>query len=61
LETVKDKLEERDEAVLNRDKIFAAVDEEPEKKRDEQEEEADLTKFKKVSFELLDIGVHYGQ
>ena len=60
METVKDKLEERDEAVLNREKIFSAAGEEPEK-RDVQEEEADLTKFKKVSFELLDIGVHYGQ
>ena len=65
LETVKDKLEQSNEAVQKREKIFA-VDELNEAKPAEGAEQHDATaenmeKFKKVSFELLDIGIFYGQ
>ena len=69
LENVKDKLEKRDEAVLKRDKIFASA-EAPESLPasdsdlvvpNEGVHSRDFNEFKKVSFELMDIGMFYGQ
>jgi hypothetical protein len=66
LELVKDKLEQVDETVVQREKVFATEDA-PEVAQLEAREEngvqiadADSGKFKKVSYELLDIGLHYG-
>ena len=58
LENVKDRLEQSNEAVLNREKIFAKEESEEEEEHDAQE---NYEKFKKVGFELLDIGIFYGQ
>ena len=66
LETVKSTIEERDQEVINRQKVFAALQQQDgqvngdEAKQDEEVKEESLDKFKKVSFELLDIGLHYG-
>jgi len=75
LETVKEKLEQRDEAVLARKKIFSHADKKDQSpaKPEEGKVEAGQTdapnavvdlpldQFKKVTFELLDIGVFYGE
>ena len=61
LETVKDKLEQSNEAVQKRDKVFAKEQEKPEEEEEEHEASENYEKFKKVSFELLDIGIFYGQ
>ena len=57
LESVKDKLESSNEAVQKREKIFAKQVEEEE----EHDEAENFEKFKKVGFELLDIGIFYGK
>lgn len=83
LETVKDTIEQRDEAVVSRNKVFSKEkapgsadskdrtsivqqDADADQKEDQasaSNEAADLPieRFKKVSYELLDIGVFYGQ
>jgi hypothetical protein len=73
LETVKDKLEQRDQAVLKREKIFAAsapAEKDSDEKSVAVSEEIvaipsspkkDFDQFKKVSLELMDIGMYYGQ
>ena len=60
LEGVKDHLEQKDQSLLERQKIFAEKQEEL-KEEKKKEGESDLDKFKKVSLELMDIGVYYGQ
>lgn len=62
LEGVKDAIEQRDEQVKNREKVFsqdqkAEANQEPEGVHDAN----DLDKFKQIGFELLDIGLFYGQ
>ena len=54
LETVKDTIESRDQKVLERSKVFA-----PEQQQEGEAAPQDLDKFKKVSYELLDIGLFY--
>jgi hypothetical protein len=78
LETVKDTIEKRDEAVVNRNKVFskdsdsaASADEKNIVHQDADADEKEgvdshravepIKKFKKVTYELLDIGVFYGQ
>lgn len=67
LEGVKDAIEKRDEEVLKREKVFSEQKkaEADKKAQDAQiekvEENHDMEKFKQVSFELLDIGIFYGQ
>ena len=53
LETVKDTLEKRDEAVAKREPVLAP-------RVEPGASQADLAKFKQVSLELLDIGIYYG-
>ena len=69
LENVKEKLEKRDQAVIGRDKIFSS-DEAPQNEPVIASDEVvpaegaqmrDFNEFKKVSFELMDIGMYYGQ
>ena len=66
LESVKDKLEQRDVDVAKRGKVFAEAGVAAPSQSDvlQEQENAeikpDFDKFKKVSFELLDIGLHYG-
>jgi hypothetical protein len=63
LEGVKTAIETRDEEVKKREKIFSQ--EEADAKKAEKpadfHDAQDIEKFKKVSFELLDIGIFYGQ
>lgn len=48
--------------MLQREKVFAQQAEERiENGEHKQEQDYDLTKFKQVGFELLDIGIYYGQ
>lgn len=73
LESVKDRLEQRDEAIIKREKIFAPAapaEKESESKPEKPSEEIvavqplqdkDFDQFKKVSLELMDIGMFYGQ
>ena len=75
LESVKERLEKRDEDILNRPKVFAVVEPSEIEQRDDDAalenpnssssevndaKPAEFDQFKKVSFELLDIGLHYG-
>jgi len=53
LVSVKDTLEKRDESVAKREKFLVA-------KVEPGESKDDIAKFKQVSFELLDIGIFYG-
>lgn len=84
LETVKDTIEQRDEAVVSRNKVFSKEnapgsadskdrtsivqqDADADQKEDQasackdEAEDLPIERFKKVSYELLDIGVFYGQ
>lgn len=63
LESVKDTIEKRDEAVLQRQHVFASPEKNdlPAVAAENAEEQLNLDKFKKVTYELLDIGVFYGQ
>lgn len=63
LEGVKEAIETRDEEVKKRDKIFSQEEIEAKKgeKPVEEHDAKDIEKFKKVSLELLDIGIFYGQ
>ena len=68
LELVKDKLEQVDETVVQREKVFAAENVAAEREAQPVAKEGDVAilaeadsdKFKKVSYELLDIGLHLG-
>jgi hypothetical protein len=53
LESVKETLEKRDEAVAHREKVLAP-------KIEPGASKEDIDKFKQVSLELLDIGIYYG-
>ena len=65
LESLKQNIEERDEAVLKREHVFSqAAQGQADKQASENAQDQDpqnLDKFKKVSYELLDIGLYYGQ
>jgi hypothetical protein len=67
LEGVKEAIEQRDEEVLQREKVFSDQKEKAEgdkKAQDAQvekpEEKHDIEKFTQVGLELLDIGIFYG-
>ena len=57
LETVKDSIENRDEEVKQRAKVFASE----EKAALVAQEEPQLEHLKAISYELLDIGLFYGE
>ena len=64
MENLKERLEKRDKAVLERQKIFANDDAKESKETDKDIQEnvskvKDLDQLKKVSQELMDIGVYY--
>ena len=70
LEMVKDKIETNDEGVLSRDKVWSkdqsvadsdAAPVEGQIIKSDGEPKAEIEKFQKVSFELLDIGLYYAE
>lgn len=66
LENIKDTIEKRDEDVLKREHVFVQSKESQDEASKQAAENAQdqepesIEKFKKVSFELLDIGLYYG-